>query len=94
MDACKGDDGKRTAQNSAQDVKVQPIEVAALLADDISQATNDFKPRFLVGEGSYAKVYRGVLMNDQPVAIKKLEYNEQPDREFLAQVWCTYALYI
>ncbi|KAJ4905204.1 Protein kinase superfamily protein [Raphanus sativus] len=81
-----GDDGKRTAQNSAQDVKVQPIEVAALLADDISQATNDFKPRFLVGEGSYAKVYRGVLMNDQPVAIKKLEYNEQPDREFLAQV--------
>ncbi|KAL0725287.1 hypothetical protein Bca4012_039886 [Brassica carinata] len=81
-----GNDGRHTAQKGAQDVKVQPIEVAAMLADEISQATNDFKPRFLIGEGSYARVYHGVLKNDQPVAIKKLDSNEQPDSEFLAQV--------
>lgn len=34
MDACEGNDGKRTAQQAAQDVKVQPIEVEQLMISD------------------------------------------------------------
>lgn len=34
MDAYEGNDGKRTAQQAAQDVKVQPIEVEQLMISD------------------------------------------------------------
>lgn len=86
-----GNDGRRngseTAQKGAQSVKVQPIEVAAILADELVEATSDFGPNSLIGEGSYARVYHGVLKNGQRAAIKKLDSNKQPDEEFLAQVW-------
>ncbi|XP_010512607.1 PREDICTED: probable receptor-like protein kinase At2g47060 [Camelina sativa] len=78
--------GTETAQKGAQSVKVQPIEVAAILADDLIEATNDFGPNSLIGEGSYARVYHGVLKSGQRAAIKKLDSNKQPDEEFLAQV--------
>lgn len=87
----EGNDGRRngseTAQKGAQSVKVQPIEVAAILADELIEATNDFGTNSLIGEGSYARVYHGVLKNGQRVAVKKLDSNKQPDEEFLAQVW-------
>ncbi|KFK35405.1 hypothetical protein AALP_AA5G280500 [Arabis alpina] len=84
-------DGRRnnaseTTKKSAQTVKVQPIEVDAILAEELIEATNDFGSNSLIGEGSYARVYYGVLKNDQPLAIKKLDTNNQPDDEFLAQV--------
>ncbi|CAA7030551.1 unnamed protein product [Microthlaspi erraticum] len=85
-----GNDGRRnateTAQKGAQNVKVQPIEVAAIPTEELIEATGDFGPNSLIGEGSYARVYHGVLKNEQPAAIKKLDSNKQPDNEFLAQV--------
>lgn len=92
FDGSEGNDGRRngseTAQKGAQTVKVQqPIEVAAIPSTELIEATNDFGTNSLIGEGSYARVYHGVLKNDQRAAIKKLDSNKQPDEEFLAQVW-------
>ncbi|WZY87463.1 hypothetical protein YC2023_044198 [Brassica napus] len=74
MDACEGNDGKRTAQQAAQDVKVQPIEVEQLMISDHV---------FSLVKGHMQEY----ITNDQPVAVQKLDSNQQPDSEFLAQVW-------
>lgn len=67
-------------------VKVQPIEVPALLADELKEVTDNFSTDALIGEGSYGRVYYGVLKSGQAAAIKKLDASKQPDEEFLAQV--------
>lgn len=48
--------------------------------------TDYFGQKALIGEGSYGRVYYGVLKNGQAAAIKKLDSSKQPDEEFLAQV--------
>jgi serine/threonine protein kinase len=40
----------------------------------------------LIGEGSYGRVYYGVLKSGQDASIKKLDASKQPDDEFLSQV--------
>lgn len=40
----------------------------------------------MIGEGSYGRVYHGVLKSGRAAAIKKLDSSKQPDREFSAQV--------
>lgn len=67
-------------------MKVQPIEVPALPADELKEITDNFGTDALIGEGSYGRVYYGVLKNGQAAAIKKLDASKQPDEEFLAQV--------
>ncbi|KAJ1395489.1 Protein kinase domain [Sesbania bispinosa] len=37
---------------------------------EIQQATNDFDPNLLIGEGGFGKVYKGTLENGKTVAIK------------------------
>lgn len=85
-----GNDGNyhasETAKNGAQAVKVQPIEVPAILADELKEITDNFGTNSLIGEGSYGRVYYGVLKTGQAAAIKKLDASKQPDEEFLAQV--------
>ena len=48
--------------------------------------TDSFGTKALIGEGSYGRVYRGVLKTGRAVAIKKLDSSKQPEQEFLAQV--------
>ena len=48
--------------------------------------TDNFGTKALIGEGSYGRVYYGVLNSGQAAAIKKLDASKQPDQEFLAQV--------
>ncbi|XP_010941479.1 pto-interacting protein 1 [Elaeis guineensis] len=74
------------APMGAQSVKAQPIEVPAIPVDEIKEITKNFSNETLLGEGSYAKVYYGVLKNGGKSAIKKLDASKQPDQEFLAQV--------
>lgn len=84
-----GNDGGYHASETAprsQTVKVQPIEVPALQADDLKEITDNFGSNALIGEGSYGRVYYGVLKSGQAAAIKKLDTSKQPDEEFLAQV--------
>jgi len=69
-----------------QPVKMQPIAVPAIPVDEIREVTKGFGDEALIGEGSFGRVYLGVLRNGRSAAVKKLDSNKQPDQEFLAQV--------
>lgn len=85
-----GNDGSyRTsdpAPKGVQTVKVQPIEVPIIPVEEIKEVTDNFGNNALIGEGSYGRVYYGVLKNGKAAALKKLDSSKQPDQEFLAQV--------
>ncbi|KAJ8636218.1 hypothetical protein MRB53_010485 [Persea americana] len=74
------------APKGAQAVKIQPIAVPAISVDELKEITDNFGQKALIGEGSYGRVYYGVLGNGQAAAIKKLDSSKQPDQEFLAQI--------
>ncbi|XP_068662131.1 pto-interacting protein 1-like [Aristolochia californica] len=69
-----------------QAIKAQPPAVPAIPVDELKEVTDSFGQKALIGEGSYGRVYHGVLKNGQTAAIKKLDASKQPDQEFLAQV--------
>ncbi|KAK9084428.1 hypothetical protein Scep_030899 [Stephania cephalantha] len=75
-----------TAQKGAQNLQPQPISVPTISVDELRDVTDNFGTSALVGEGSYGRVYYGVLKSGQTAAIKKLDASKQPDQEFLAQV--------
>ncbi|KAJ3669586.1 hypothetical protein LUZ60_011536 [Juncus effusus] len=66
--------------------RVQPIAVPAIPPDEIRDVTHNFSNDSLIGEGSYARVYYGMLRSGRKAAVKKLDASKQPDQEFLAQV--------
>lgn len=70
----------------AQPVKPQPIAVPAIPVEEIREVTKGFGDEALIGEGSFGRVYFGVLKSGRSAAIKKLDSSKQPDQEFLAQV--------
>ncbi|GAB2282101.1 cleavage polyadenylation factor subunit pti1 [Dionaea muscipula] len=74
------------APNKAQTVEVLPIAVPAITVDELKEVTDNFGTNALIGEGSYGRVYYGMLKNERAAAIKKLDASKQPDDEFLAQV--------
>ncbi|KAJ9546359.1 hypothetical protein OSB04_018902 [Centaurea solstitialis] len=74
------------APKDTQAVAIQPIAVPALQVDELKEITDNFGTKSLIGEGSYGRVYHGVLRSGQAAAIKKLDSSKQPDQEFLAQV--------
>lgn len=74
------------APKGTQAVKVQPIAVPPIPFDELKEITDNFGTSALIGEGSYGRVYYGLLKNGQAAAIKKLDASKQPDEEFLAQV--------
>ncbi|MBA0578972.1 hypothetical protein Gorai_021241, partial [Gossypium raimondii] len=89
FDQLGNDGGYQTseiASKSAQTVKVQPIEVPSIPADELKEITDNYGTNSLIGEGSYGRVYYGVLKSGQHAAIKKLDASKQPDDEFLSQV--------
>ncbi|CAA7051235.1 unnamed protein product [Microthlaspi erraticum] len=67
-------------------IQMQPISVAAIPADELKDVTDNYGSKSLIGEGSYGRVFYGVLRNGNIAAIKKLDSSKQPDQEFLAQV--------
>ncbi|KAF9688216.1 hypothetical protein SADUNF_Sadunf02G0174200 [Salix dunnii] len=75
-----------TAPKGAQAFKIQPIEVPEISGDELKEVTANFGTNSLIGEGSYGRVYYGVLKSGQDASIKKLDASKQPDDEFLAQV--------
>ncbi|XP_022890479.1 pto-interacting protein 1-like [Olea europaea var. sylvestris] len=70
----------------SQAVNVQPIAVPSIPGDELKEITDNFGSDSLIGEGSYGRVYYGILKNGRAAAIKKLDASKQPDDEFLAQV--------
>nr|TKR91009.1 serine/threonine protein kinase [Populus alba] len=75
-----------TAPKGAQAFKIQPIEVPEISGDELKEVTDNFGTSSFIGEGSYGRVYHGVLKSGQDASIKKLDASKQPDDEFLAQV--------
>ncbi|XP_021291038.1 pto-interacting protein 1-like isoform X2 [Herrania umbratica] len=69
-----------------QSVTIQPIAVPAISVDELKEMTDNFGTKSVIGEGSYGRVYYGILKSGQAAAIKKLDSSKQPDQEFLAQV--------
>lgn len=85
-----GNDGAyRTSEHApkgVQNVKSQPIEVPVIPVEEIKDITDNFGNNALIGEGSYGRVYYGILKNGRAAALKKLDASKQPDEEFLSQV--------
>nr|ADE77381.1 unknown [Picea sitchensis] len=80
--------GHKSAETSKDGQIIQPllIEVPQIPIEELKEATDNFGPKSLIGEGSYGRVYYSVLRNGRTAAIKKLDTSKQPDQEFLAQV--------
>ncbi|KAF8010390.1 hypothetical protein BT93_J1116 [Corymbia citriodora subsp. variegata] len=52
----------------------------------LRQATNEFSPSNLIGQGSHGSVYRGILDGNQPVAVKVLNLRQKGAlKSFLAE---------
>ena len=77
---------KEAVPKDKQTVTMQPIAVPAIPAEELKDITDNFGTKALIGEGSYGRVYHGVLNGGQTAAIKKLDSSKQPDQEFLAKV--------
>ncbi|GMN55042.1 hypothetical protein TIFTF001_024166 [Ficus carica] len=65
---------------------IQPIQVPDIPVDELKHITDSFGTKALIGEGSYGRVYRGLLRTGHLAAIKKLDSSKQPQHEFLAQI--------
>jgi hypothetical protein len=66
--------------------RAQPIAVPAIHLEELKEITKNFSSDALIGEGSYARVYFGMLKDGTKSAVKKLDSSKQPDQEFLVQV--------
>ncbi|KAK3013552.1 hypothetical protein RJ639_009925 [Escallonia herrerae] len=69
-----------------QTVNILPIAIFAIEVDELKEITDNFGRKALIGEGSCGTVYYGILKSGQAAAIKRLDSNDQPDDEYLAQV--------
>ncbi|CAH9114907.1 unnamed protein product [Cuscuta epithymum] len=81
-----GQHATESAQRETQPVNLLPITVPAISIDELKKVTENFGTKVLIGEGSYGRVYYGILESGRAAAIKKLDSSKQPDREFLGQV--------
>lgn len=81
-----GYNATEAAPKDTKTVDIQPIAVPTIPVDELKEITESFGTKALIGEGSYGRVYYGLLKSGQAAAIKKLDASKQPDQEFLAQV--------
>lgn len=64
-----------------------PTSTRCLEYEELKDATNNFEPESIVGEGGFGRVFKGVLKDGTAVAIKKLTNGgHQGDKEFLVEV--------
>lgn len=58
-----------------------------LAYEELREATNNFEPVSILGEGGFGRVFKGVLSDGTSVAIKRLTNGgQQGDKEFLVEV--------
>jgi len=53
----------------------------------LKSLTDNFGSKSFIGEGAYGKVYQATLKTGRAVVVKKLDSSNQPEQEFLSQVW-------
>lgn len=79
----KGDDapiGKKTKK--AAPPQNLEIDVQRLSIQEFRNITENFQQKYLIGEGSFGRVYAG-QMNARDVAVKKLDASTLPENEFM-----------
>ena len=58
-----------------------------LTYEELKEATKDFEPASVIGQGGSGKVFKGVLRDGTPVAVKKLTSGRHHgEKEFLVEV--------
>ncbi|XWS38887.1 hypothetical protein CRYUN_Cryun18bG0001600 [Craigia yunnanensis] len=77
---------KDAVKRETPPVTIESIAIPAISMDELKEMTDNFGAKSLIGEGSYGRVYYGILKTGKAAAIKKLDSSKQPDQEFLAQV--------
>ncbi|XP_059659398.1 proline-rich receptor-like protein kinase PERK15 [Cornus florida] len=64
-----------------------PTSTRFLAYEELKEATNNFEPASILGEGGFGRVFKGVLNDGTAVAIKRLTSGgQQGDKEFLVEV--------
>ncbi|KAL5060702.1 hypothetical protein RYX36_032306 [Vicia faba] len=64
-----------------------PTSTRFIAFEELKEATNNFEPASVLGEGGFGKVFKGILSDGTSVAIKRLTNGgQQGDKEFLAEV--------
>ncbi|PNY09589.1 receptor-like serine/threonine-protein kinase ALE2-like protein, partial [Trifolium pratense] len=64
-----------------------PTSTRFIAYEELKEATNNFEPASVLGEGGFGKVFKGILSDGTSVAIKRLTSGgQQGDKEFLAEV--------
>ncbi|XP_040952589.1 probable serine/threonine-protein kinase PIX13 isoform X2 [Gossypium hirsutum] len=64
-----------------------PSSTRFLQYEELKEATNNFAPASILGEGGFGRVFKGVLSDGTSVAIKRLTNGgPQGDKEFLVEV--------
>ncbi|KAJ7973070.1 Kinase family protein [Quillaja saponaria] len=77
---------KKMTGNAAGSVP-HPSSTRFIAYEELKEATNNFEPASLLGEGGFGRVFKGVLNDGTAVAIKRLTSGgQQGDKEFLVEV--------
>ncbi|KAG5044135.1 hypothetical protein JHK87_008050 [Glycine soja] len=64
-----------------------PTSTRFIAYEELKEATNNFEPASVLGEGGFGRVFKGVLNDGTHVAIKRLTNGgQQGDKEFLVEV--------
>ncbi|RHN81022.1 putative protein kinase RLK-Pelle-Extensin family [Medicago truncatula] len=64
-----------------------PTSTRFISYEDLREATNNFEPASVLGEGGFGRVFKGVLNDGTAVAIKRLTNGgQQGDKELLVEV--------
>ncbi|CAK8572706.1 unnamed protein product [Lathyrus sativus] len=64
-----------------------PTSTRFISHEDLREATNNFEPASILGEGGFGRVFKGVLNDGTAVAIKRLTNGgQQGGKEFLVEV--------
>lgn len=75
------DDNKKVAH------KISSNGARSFTLTELAAATKNFRVSYLIGEGGFGKVYKGILNNGQVVAVKRLNLEGlQGNQEFIIEV--------
>ncbi|KAF3435463.1 hypothetical protein FNV43_RR22552 [Rhamnella rubrinervis] len=77
---------KETAPKETKTITIQPIAVSDISVDELKDIIDNIGTKALIGEGSYGRVYYGVLKSGPTAAIKKLDSSKRREQEFLVQI--------
>ena len=74
------------APNDRQAINIEPIAIPSVQMDELRKITDNFSTKSLIYEGTYGRLYNGILKSGRASCIKKLDLKELSDQEFLTQV--------